>query len=84
MQLYHSLPFLHFFLGAVSRGESNIFIARGEYEPYSIVLNTTKNKLATGAVHPTVYSGSGVATTELGNAVAFDYSGLKRSKDYDY
>jgi uncharacterized repeat protein (TIGR02543 family) len=63
-------------LGAVSRGGSNIFIARGDYEPYSIVLNTTKNKIATGAVNTAGYSGSGVATTELGNAVAFDYSGL--------
>ena len=70
------VAFFALLLGAVSRGGSNIFIARGEYEPYSIVLNTTKNKLATGAVYPTGYSGSGVATTELGNAVAFDYSGL--------
>jgi hypothetical protein len=55
----------------VSRGGSNVFFARGDYEPYSIVLNTTKNKLATGAVNTAGYSGSGVATTELGNAVAF-------------
>ena len=70
------VAFFALLLGAVSRGGSNVFFARGDYEPYSIVLNTTKNKLATGAVYPTGYSGSGVATTELGNAVAFDYSGL--------
>ena len=70
------VAFFALLLGAVSRGGSNIFVARGEDKPYSIVLNTTKNKLATGAVYPTGYSGSGVATTELGNAVAFDYSGL--------
>src|SRR5574344_1770668 len=44
--------------------------------PYSIVFETSKNKLAVGAINPTGYSGSGVATTELGNEVAFDYSGL--------
>lgn len=42
--------------------------------PYSIVFETSKNKLAVGAINPTGYSGSGVATTELGNEVAFDYS----------
>src|SRR5574344_48991 len=42
--------------------------------PYSIVFETSKNKLAVGAFNPTGYSGSGVATTELGNEVAFDYS----------
>ena len=42
--------------------------------PYSIVFETSKNKLAVGANNPTGYSGSGVATTELGNEVAFDYS----------
>jgi len=42
--------------------------------PYSIVFKTSKNKLAVGAFNPTGYSGSGVATTELGNEVAFDYS----------
>jgi len=70
------VAFFALLLGAVSRGGSNVFFARGDYEPYSIVLNTTKNKLATGAINPAGYSGSGVATTELGNAVAFDYSGL--------
>lgn len=70
------VAFFALLLGAVSRGGSNIFIARGDYEPYSIVLNTTKNKLATGSINPTGYSGSGLATTELGNAVTFDYSGL--------
>lgn len=70
------VAFFALLLGTVSRGGSNIFIARGDYEPYSIVLNTTKNKLATGAINQAGYSGSGVATTELGNAVAFDYSGL--------
>ncbi len=70
------VAFFALLLGAVSRGGSNVFFARGDYEPYSIVLNTTKNKLATGAVNTAGYSGSGVATTELGNAVAFDYSGL--------
>src|SRR5574344_2092434 len=43
-------------------------------KPYSIVFETSKNKLAVGAINPTGYSGSGVATTELGNEVAFDYS----------
>jgi len=42
--------------------------------PYSIVFETSKNKLAVGETNPTGYSGSGVATTELGNEVAFDYS----------
>ena len=42
--------------------------------PYSIVFETSKNKLAVGPINPTGYSGSGVATTELGNEVAFDYS----------
>ena len=70
------VAFFALLLGAVSRGGSNVFFARGDYEPYSIVLNTTKNKIATGAVNTAGYSGSGVATTELGNAVAFDYSGL--------
>lgn len=42
--------------------------------PYSIVFETSKNKLAVGEINPTGYSGSGVATTELGNEVAFDYS----------
>ena len=42
--------------------------------PYSIVFETSKNKLAVGAINPAGYSGSGVATTELGNEVAFDYS----------
>jgi len=42
--------------------------------PYSIVFEASKNKLAVGEINPTGYSGSGVATTELGNEVAFDYS----------
>ena len=66
------VAFFALLLGAVSRGGSNIFIARGEYEPYSNVLTTTKINLATGAINPSGYSGSRVATTELGNAVAFD------------
>lgn len=47
--------------------------------PYSIVFETSKNKLEVGAINPTGYSGSGVATTELGNEVAFDYSLLINS-----
>lgn len=70
------VAFFALLLGTVSRGGGNVFFTRGDYEPYSIVLNKTKNKLATGAINPAGYSGSGVATTELGNAVAFDYSGL--------
>ena len=65
------VAFFALLLGAVTREGTSYFDARGEYEPYSIVLNTTKNKLATGEINPAGYSGSGVATTELGNAVAF-------------
>lgn len=71
------VAFFALLLGAVSRGGSNIFVARGEYEPYSIVLNTTKNKIGEGAFSPTTtHSGNGFASTELGNQVAFEYNQL--------
>ena len=76
MQLYHSLPFLHSYWVPCLVVEV-IFSLREEImNLIRLFLIQQKNKLATGEVYPTGYSGSGVATTELGNAVAFDYSGL--------
>ncbi len=63
-----------FSLAVMSRNENVFGDVRGEYTPYSIVFETSKNKLAVGAINPTGYSGNGFATTELGNEVAFDYS----------
>ena len=77
------VAFFALLLGAVSRGGSNIFVARGEYEPYSIVLNTTKNKIGEGAFSPTTtHSGNGFASTELGNQVAFEYNQLYNPTNY--
>lgn len=52
------------------------FVARGEHSSYSIMFNASKNKLAIGAENPLGYNGTNNAVTELGNNVAFDYSGL--------
>jgi uncharacterized repeat protein (TIGR02543 family) len=53
-----------------------INFAEGSGSDYTITFSKDKNKIGTGAwVSPsTVYSGSGYATTGLGNQIGFDYS----------
>lgn len=52
------------------------FITRGQPDSYSIVFNATKNRLTPNTANPDGHSGNANAVTELGNNVAFDYSGL--------
>lgn len=74
---------LVFSLAAISKSGNNYFDARGEYTPYSIVLETNKNKIGTEAFSPTVaHSGNGTATTELGNSVAFEYNSIYNPTTY--
>ena len=77
------VAFFALLLGAVTREGTSYFDARGEYEPYSIVLKTTKNKIGEGAFSPTTtHSGNGFASTELGNQVAFEYNQLYNPTNY--
>lgn len=72
-----------FSLAVISRNENVYRDVRGEYTPYSIVLETNKNKIGVGAFSPTTtYSGNGFATTELGNQVAFEYNQLYNPTNY--
>jgi hypothetical protein len=49
---------------------------------YSITFDKNSNRLSSGVYDgTTVYSGSGVATTALGNAITFDYSGFYNPTD---
>jgi len=58
-----------------SGGPGSIGMVQGDETPsYSIVFETSKNKLAVGVTNVNGYSGSANATTELGNNVSFDYS----------
>jgi len=57
-----------------SGGPGSIGMVRGDTPSYSIVFETSKNKLAVGVTNVNGYSGSANATTELGNNVSFDYS----------
>lgn len=67
---------LVFSLAAISKSGNKYFNARGDYTPYSIVLETNKNKIAAGPFSTATYTGTGVATTELGNSVTFDFNSL--------
>ena len=77
------VAFLALIIGAISRNGNDFIITRGEYEPYSIVLETNKNKIGEGTFSPTItHSGNGFATTELGNPVAFEYDSVYNPTNY--
>ena len=74
---------LVFALASISKTDNTFFGARGEYTPYSILFETSKNKIGTEAFSPTVaHSGNGTATTELGNSVAFEYNSIYNPTTY--
>lgn len=74
---------LAFTMAIISRHDSVSFGVGGDSTPYSIVLETNKNKIGEGAFSPTAtHSGNGFATTELGNQISFEYNQLYNPTNY--